>query len=60
MAKVKNRAAETVASGGDTHQAAGGRHPAMTTSQGMPIADDQNSLKVGPTWSGIVGGFHPS
>jgi catalase len=47
MAKVKSRAAETVASGGDTHQAAGGRHPAMTTNQGIPIADDQNSLKVG-------------
>ena len=33
--------------GGDTHQVATGDTPALTTQQGMPVADDQNSLTVG-------------
>ncbi len=40
-AKVK------VGEGGETHQTAGGDRPVMTTQQGMPVADDQNSLRVG-------------
>lgn len=34
--------------GGETHQVSGGNMPTMTTSQGVPMSDDQNSLKVGP------------
>jgi hypothetical protein len=33
--------------GGETHQHAGGPHPTLTTQQGVPVADDQNSLKAG-------------
>jgi catalase len=33
--------------GGDTHQTTGDGGQTMTTNQGMPIADDQNSLKAG-------------
>ncbi|MEI4488793.1 catalase [Frigidibacter sp. MR17.14] len=33
--------------GGETHQTAGGPHEALTTQVGMPIADNQNSLKIG-------------
>src|SRR5690606_6969869 len=33
--------------GGEIHQQAGGKNPTMTTAQGAPIADDQNSLKAG-------------
>jgi catalase len=33
--------------GGETHQVAGTEVPVLTTQQGMPVADDQNSLKVG-------------
>ena len=33
--------------GGEVHQVAGGDVPVMTTQQGAPVADDQNSLKVG-------------
>ncbi|MCB9946682.1 MAG: catalase [Rhodospirillaceae bacterium] len=33
--------------GGETHQRAGGDVPVLTTQQGVPVADDQNSLKVG-------------
>src|SRR4051812_41852739 len=33
--------------GGETHQAAGDDRPTMTTQQGIPVADDQNTLRVG-------------
>src|SRR5271170_7585978 len=33
--------------GGETHQAAGNDVPILTTQQGTPVADDQNSLKIG-------------
>ena len=33
---------------GETHQTAEGKLPTMTTQQGTPISDDQNSLKVNP------------
>ncbi|SFI85440.1 catalase [Albimonas pacifica] len=39
---------QTRGPGGETHQTAGEDHPAMTTQVGMPISDDQNSLKAGP------------
>ncbi|MFC0253699.1 catalase [Massilia consociata] len=39
--------------GGELHQQAGGDHPPLTTNQGVPIADNQNSLRPagmrGPT-----------
>ncbi len=41
-----------IASGGELHQAAGGAHPALTTNQGVPLSDNQNSLRAsarGPT-----------
>src|SRR5690349_13533617 len=34
--------------GGETRQAAEGEMPILTTQQGIPIADDQNSLRQGP------------
>ena len=39
---------EQAGNGGEIHQAAGGNHPTLTTNQGVPVADDQNSLKAGP------------
>ncbi|PKO11754.1 MAG: catalase HPII [Chloroflexi bacterium HGW-Chloroflexi-10] len=41
-----------VGAGGELHQIAGGDHPVLTTNQGIPISDNQNSLRanpVGPT-----------
>ena len=39
--------------GGELHQHAGGQHPPLTTNQGVPVADNQNSLRPagmrGPT-----------
>src|SRR6202167_997676 len=34
--------------GGELHQFAGGQHPALTTNQGVPHSDNQNSLKANP------------
>ncbi|NDW03398.1 catalase [Jiella pacifica] len=33
--------------GGEVHQVAGGDVPTLTTQQGVPVADDQNTLKAG-------------
>jgi len=34
--------------GGELHQLASGEHPALTTNQGIPISDNQNSLRANP------------
>jgi catalase len=36
------------ADGGEVHQTAGGEHSALTTNQGIPISDNQNSLRANP------------
>ena len=33
--------------GGELHQTAGGDIPVLTTAQGGPVSDDQNTLKIG-------------
>jgi catalase len=48
----------TVGSGGEVHQIAGKGIPALTTQQGIPVADDQNSLKVGPRGPVTLDDFH--
>ena len=40
--------ASHTAAGGELHQCAGGEHPALTTNQGVPVSDNQNSLKSNP------------
>jgi catalase len=35
-----------LAAGGERHQIAGGKHPALTTNQGVALSDDQNSLRA--------------
>src|SRR5690606_33817741 len=44
--------------GGELHQVAEGNSPATTTSSGVPISDDQNSLKVGPRGPTLLEDFH--
>jgi len=39
---------DTRGAGGELHQHAGGTHPVLTTNQGIPVADNQNSLTQGP------------
>src|ERR1700683_362944 len=44
--------------GGEFHQTAGGDVPVLTTQQGTPVSDDQNSLKVGPRGPTTLEDFH--
>ncbi|MBP1917682.1 catalase [Youngiibacter multivorans] len=39
---------DSLAAGGELHQTIGGEHPKLTTNQGVPISDNQNSLKANP------------
>jgi catalase len=44
--------------GGETHQIARGDVPPLTTQQGVPVADDQNSLKIGVRGPIALEDFH--
>ena len=44
--------------GGELHQFAEDGAPVMTTAQGGPVADDQNSLRVGARGPLVVDDFH--
>ncbi len=49
---VSLRSSDDTGNGGELHQTAGGSHPALTTNQGIPVVDNQNSLRAfdkGPT-----------
>jgi catalase len=46
-----------VAPGGELHQTATTADRALTTNQGLPIADDQNSLRIGPRGPGLLEDF---
>jgi len=46
-----------VGSGGETHQRSGRGEPRLTTAQGTPISDDQNSLKVGERGPTLLNDF---
>ncbi len=44
----RNSADATTGNAGELHQLAGGKHPELTTNQGLPVSDNQNSLKSAP------------
>lgn len=44
--------------GGELHQTAGSGMPVLTTAQGGPVADDQNSLKIGSRGPTLLEDFH--
>ncbi|WP_322416036.1 catalase [Mesorhizobium huakuii] len=44
--------------GGELHQIAEGNAPVLTTAQGGPIFDDQNSLKIGARGPTVLEDFH--
>jgi catalase len=46
--KAKPAAGATMGAGGEVHQQADDIATQLTTNQGVPVADNQNSLKVGP------------
>ena len=45
-------------SGGETHQVAGGERPRLTTQQGIPVGDDQNTLKAAERGPSLLEDFH--
>ncbi len=47
----------TAGSGGELHQTASGNRPILTTNEGQPIADDQNSLRVGARGPALLEDF---
>ena len=44
--------------GGELHQIADGDTPLLTTAQGGPVADDQNTLKYGERGPSLIEDFH--
>jgi catalase len=46
-----------LATGGELHQIAGGEHPALTTNQGVPLSDNQNSLRANPSGPTLLEDF---
>lgn len=44
--------------GGEVHQTSGNNTPVLTTQQGVPVADDQNSLKIGARGPTALEDFH--
>jgi len=44
--------------GGELHQIAAAGDEVLTTAQGGPVADDQNSLKIGPRGPTLLEDFH--
>ena len=47
-----------ISTGGEVHQTARGETPVLTTQQGIPISDDQNSLKIGTRGPTALEDFH--
>ena len=44
--------------GGELHQIAQGDTPLLTTAQGGPVSDDQNTIKIGPRGPTLIEDFH--
>jgi catalase len=44
--------------GGELHQIAEGDGPVLTTAQGGPVSDDQNTLKIGQRGPSLIEDFH--
>ena len=58
--KQKKRQVDDVVRGtaGELHQTSNGDVAILTTQQGTPVSDDQNSLKVGPRGPTTLEDFH--
>ena len=48
----------SVGAGGETHQTAAAGATRLTTQQGIPVADDQNTLKAGERGPSLLDDFH--
>jgi catalase len=47
-----------VPTGGETHQTAQANAPVLTTQQGIPVSDDQNTLRAGARGPALLEDFH--
>ena len=56
MTQPKNPPVES--RGGETHQTAQDGAPVLTTQQGVPVSDDQNTLRAGPRGPALLEDFH--
>lgn len=58
--KTVRYADQTVSTGpgGEVHQVSEGDRPVLTTQQGIPVSDDQNSLKIGSRGPTALEDFH--
>ncbi len=60
--KKKTTSAKTSSSkkghGGEIHQTANTNIPTLTTQQGIPVSDDQNTLKAGPRGPSLLEDLH--
>jgi catalase len=52
------RNGERESNGGETHQIAGPGEPVLTTRQGLPVADDQNTLRQGERGPALLEDMH--
>ena len=55
--KSNGDAKTTVGGGGETHQTASAPEARITTNHGVPVSDDQNSLKAGPRGPSLLEDF---
>jgi catalase len=59
QAQTSNAEAESVqGTGGELHQTANDNVPVLTTQQGTPVSDDQNTLKTGDRGPALLEDFH--
>ena len=49
---------DEVGAGGETHQTVAGGQSRLTTQQGVPVADDQNTLRAGERGPSLLEDFH--
>src|SRR3546814_15736155 len=57
-AKLEPRYAEAQGAGGETHQIASDGTETLTTQQGAPVADDQNTLRQGARGPALLEDFN--
>lgn len=55
--QISGSASQSTGRGGETHQTSGNGLPTMTTQQGAPMSDDQNTLRVGPRGPALLEDF---
>jgi len=56
--KQTSQRTTNIGKGGEIHQISGDETPLLTTQQGMPVSDDQNSLRIGSRGPTLLEDFH--